>query len=292
MRSHLRLALLGDIHGNLPALEAALADLEGETPDAVYLLGDLVNRCPWNNEVMALLADQGWPSIQGNHDLVVGDLNTPASREPFTRREQFPLIYWTWEGLRPIYRQKLRTLPADTVVDLEEAPAIHLFHGVPGNSFVGIYPETSEREIAETFAPFDEAVIVCAHTHRPLDRTAGGKRVLNGGSIGLPYNSDPRAQYLILDLEQTPDGPAWQPTFRQVEYDRSHVPQAFRRSGMLEQAGPLAELYMRTVLTGEPWASDFGHWMKSQSQAVHEDLRGAVDLYLRVHGPHNWAFFD
>jgi hypothetical protein len=178
------------------------------------------------------------------------------------------------------------------VVELDDAPSIHLFHGVPGNSFVGVYPETSEPEIAETFAPFDEPVIVCAHTHRPLDRTAGGKRVLNGGSIGLPYNSDPSAQYLILDLEQTVDGPVWQPTFRRVEYDRSHVPDAFRRSGMLAQAGPLAELYMRTVLTGEPWASDFGHWMKSQPKAMHEDLRDAVEHYLREHGPHNWAFFE
>jgi predicted phosphodiesterase len=292
MTSRLRLAFLGDIHGNLPALEAALADVEGQSPDTVYLLGDLVNRCPWNNEVMALLADREWPSVQGNHDLVVGDLNTAACREPFKRRDHFPLIYWTWEGLRPAYHEKLRTLPPDLVVELDSAPPIHLFHGVPGDSFVGVYPETSEAEIAEMFAPFDEPLIVCAHTHRPLDRTAGGKRVINGGSVGLPYNSDPRAQYLILNLEQTADGPAWQPDFRQVDYDRSHVPAAFQRSGMLDHAGPLAELYMRTVLTGEPWASDFGHWMKSQTPEVHEDLRAAVDLYLRHHGPHNWAFFQ
>lgn len=292
MSSRLRLAFLGDIHGNLPALEAALVDLKEQSPDGVYLLGDLVNRCPWNNEVMALLDDYDWPSIQGNHDLVIGNLNTPASRPPFTQQDRFPIIYWTWHQLKRKYIERLLSLPADAVLALDDAPAIHLFHGVPNNPFVGIYPETSLDQIAETLAPFAEPVIVCAHTHRPLDRSVEGKRVLNGGSVGLPYNSDPRVQYLMLDLVDRRGTAVWEPSFRLVDYDRSHVPDAFARSGMLAQAGPLAELYMRTVLNGEPWASDFGHWMKDQPAELQQDLEESVSIYLRRHGPDNWAFMQ
>lgn len=292
MSRHLRLAFLADIHGNLPALEAAVADLDQQSPDAVYLLGDLVNRCPWNNEVMALILERGWPSIQGNHDQVIGDLNTPASREPFTERHRFPIIYWTWDHLEPSYIQHLRQLPEEMGVVIDGAPPIHLFHGVPHNPFEGIYPETSDDHIAETFAPFEEPLIICAHTHRPLDRGVNGKRVLNGGSIGLPYNSDPSAQYLLLDLIDETGTRQWQPIFRKVDYDRSGVPAAFEASGMLEHAGPLSELYMRTVLNGEPWASDFGHWIKNQPLSMRKNPHEAVEIYLRQHGPHNWAFFQ
>jgi hypothetical protein len=119
-----------------------------------------------------------------------------------------------------------------------------------------------------------------------------GKRILNGGSIGMPYNSDPRAQYLILDLVRDQGVFSWQPTFQKVDYDRTDVPDAFYQSGMLDEAGPVSELYMRTVLTGEPWISDFGHWIKEQPLNVRADLAGAVETYLRHHGPENWAFFS
>ena len=292
MSSHLRLAFIGDIHGNLPALEATLDDLSQQSPDAVYVLGDLVNRCPWNNEVMALLLDRDWPTIQGNHDLIIGDLNTAASRPPFTERQNVPVIYWTWEQLRRAHIEYLRRLPHDLQITIDEAPPIHLFHGVPGNSFIGVTPEMADDQIAETFTPFTEEVLICAHTHRPLDRSVEGKRVLNGGSVGMPYNSDPRAQYLLLDLVRQEGALTWQPTFQRIDYDRSDVPDAFQRSGMLDEAGPVSELYMRTVLTGEPWVSDFGHWIKNQPLDVRADIRHAVETYLRDHGPENWAFFS
>ena len=61
---------------------------------------------------------------------------------------------------------------------------------------------------------------------------------------------------------------------------------------MLDEGGPVAELYLRTVLTGEPWASDFGYWLKDQALEMRRDLREAVEIYLRQYGPENWAFFQ
>lgn len=287
----IRLAFLADIHGNLPALETVVADLAQQAPDAVYLLGDLVNRCPWNNEVMALLAEEGWPSIQGNHDLVLGNLNTPQNRPPFTDRQRFPLIWWTWEHLDRRYVERLRELPQELHVRIPGTPPLHLFHGVPGNPFVGILPETKAGKIEEALAPVPQGVVLCGHTHRPLDRQIGGRRLFNPGSVGMPYNGDPRAHYLLLDLVHHGDGPQWRPCFRRLRYSLSGVAAAYKASGMLDEAGPLVELYLRTVLQGEPWASDFGHWVKDQPLALRQDPEQAVQLYLDEHGPGHWAFF-
>lgn len=286
----LRLAILGDIHGNLPALEAVLAHLDQQSPDAVYLLGDLVNRCPWNREVMALLADRGWPSVIGNHDLVISRLHTPEIRPPFDERSRFPIMYWTWDHLPAEYIAHLHALPEEMVVILEGAPPIRLLHGVPGNPFVGIYPESPATEIARLFAAYAEPVIVSGHTHRPLDRLIGGQRFLNSGSVGLPYNGDPRAQYMVLDLIAGPAGPGWQPAFHRVQYDTAQVSAAFRSSGLLAEAGPVAQLYLRTVLNGEPWASDFGYWISTQPVAVRDNIDQAVECYLCTYGPGHWAF--
>jgi NAD(P)-dependent dehydrogenase (short-subunit alcohol dehydrogenase family) len=73
----MRIAVLADIHGNLPALEAVIADLHTQAPDAVYLAGDQICRVPWHNEVMAIVREQGWPGIFGNHEWVIGRIGTP-----------------------------------------------------------------------------------------------------------------------------------------------------------------------------------------------------------------------
>ena len=286
----LRLAFLADIHGNLPALEAVLADVRAQSPDAVYLVGDQINRCPWHNEVLDLLDTYDWPAIAGNHELVIGIIGTPHNYPPFTDRNRFAVLWWTWETLAPRHLRAIRTLPEQLHIHIDGAPRILMTHGTPGDAEVGFYPGFDDDTMRRFLVNVDEPVIVAAHTHRPLDRDLGRWRVFNGGAVGLPYNGDPRAQYLLLDLVATPDGPTWTPRFRQVDYDRLRVADAFVSSGLLDAAGPLARLDLRTVQTGHPWTSDFGVWMRSQPKSMRADMSHAVDVYLRTHGPGNWAF--
>lgn len=282
----MRLAFLADIHGNLPALEAVLSDLRHQSPDAIYLVGDQVNRCPWNNEVMALVIAAGWPTIAGNHDLIVGMVNTPHNRHPFTNRRRFPTLWWTQSQLTADHLAVLRQWPEELTITQPGLASIRVVHGIPGNAFVGILPEDREEKLRAVLTGVEEAVIVCGHVHRPLARTVDRWQVFNGGSVGIPYNGDPRAQYLLLD------GVAhqWVPTFRQIEYDHSSIPQAFITSGMQAAVGAMAELHLRTVMSGEPWTSDFGYWLKLQSAEVNNDLVRALELYFQQHGPGNWAF--
>lgn len=282
----MRIAFLADIHGNLLALEAVLADLEAQSPDQVYLVGDQINRCPWNTEVLDIVTERGWPAIHGNHDLVVGRIRTPENRPPFTEQSAFPTLWWTQETLPDHHLETIRKWPAELVIAHDGLPEIRLFHGVPGNAFVGILPEDSDMKVQEWLHDIDEPIIVCGHTHRPLARTVNDQKIYNGGSVGIPYNGDTRAQYLLLD--GTAKG--WEPTWRKIDYDHTPIPSAYQAAGLYEIAGPIVELHLRTVMSAEPWISDFGYWLRSQAPDIQDDKRNAVTRYLQEHGPGHWAF--
>ena len=290
----MRLAFVADIHGNLPALEAVLTDLAQQAPDAVYLVGDQINRCPWNNEVLDLLAEQAWPAIAGNHELVVGIIGTPRNHPPSTDRNRFAVLWWTWETLRGEHLTAIRDLPRERTIHVPGAPAIRLVHGIPGNAEIGFFPGLDDATMCELLTGVEEPVVVAGHTHRPLQRTlsrpVGRWQVFNGGSVGLPYNGDPRAQYLLLDLVHDAGTTHWRPTFRQLDYDHEQVAKAYLTSGLLDAAGPLAELDLLTVQTGYPWSSDFGIWMRTQPRTMRADMGNAIQTYLAQHGPGNWAF--
>ncbi len=286
----MRLAFLADIHGNLPALEAVLVDLRDTAPDQVYLMGDLVNRCPWNNEVMDVLAGRGWPSIVGNHDLVVGRINTPQNMPPFTDRQRFRSLWWTATTLHAHHLQTLRQLPAARRVDVRPFPPLRLIHGSPQNMFLGLYQEMNEATIATLLEGVAEPVVVCAHTHRTMARRTGGWTIYNGGSVGLPYGGAPQAQYLILDAVVEDGVHCWRAGFRNVAYDTGLLRPAFESSGMLAATGAIGELHLLTAETGQPYSSDFGIWLRSQPDDVRGDLDKAVPLYLANHRPGAWAF--
>ncbi|NJN81283.1 MAG: metallophosphoesterase family protein [Caldilineaceae bacterium] len=280
----MRIAILADIHGNLPALEAVVADLQTQAPDLVYLAGDQINRCPWNNEVMDLIDAWQWPAIYGNHEWIVAHLGTEKTQ--FAGRDRFPSLWWTRENLSPNHLATVCALPAERRLDLDDGPAIRLLHGVRGDPFVGMLPEAADAVLAAYLEPMEESVVISAHTHRPLARRVGRWQLFNPGSVGMPYNGDPRGQYMLLQSSAQ----GWQPIFRQVDYDRGRVAVAYRESGFQAACGPMAELYLRTVETGEPWASDFAYWMRFQTDELKHDPGRAVAAYVQQHGPGNWAF--
>lgn len=282
----MRIAVLADIHSNLPALEAVQADLHLAAPDMALLVGDQVNRCPWPNEVMDLIDAEGWPAIMGNHELMVKILGTSAAPVSFENRERFADLWWTKAQLTPAHMAQLHALPAERRIESAGGPTILMLHGLKDNPFEGFTTELSDAQIAAKLDGIDEPVVLSAHTHAPLARAVASKHVFNPGSVGMPYNGDPRAQYLLLDG----NGVSWQPTFRQVDYDRSLVREAFDRLGLFHAYGPLGPLYWQTIATGHPWVSDFQIWLREQPKTYIDNLEQAVALYLTVHGPGNWAF--
>jgi predicted phosphodiesterase len=214
-----RVAVISDVHGNLHALEAVLAAIERERPDAVWFLGDAVGYGPRPNECCAALASRADVGLCGNHDLVVlGKL----SIEDFSF-DAAAAALWSQQALEPAARAFLEPLqPRAAAEDVE------LFHGSARDP-VWEYVLSEDAALATLQATSSPLVLV-GHSHVPLalelsgDGVGGGvapagaevalgdgRWLLNPGSVGQPRDGDPRAAFLLLE-------PGVRASFRRVEY--------------------------------------------------------------------------
>jgi diadenosine tetraphosphatase ApaH/serine/threonine PP2A family protein phosphatase len=195
--------------------------------------------------------------------------------------------------MNPSHLELLRGLPLELGLCFPDAPPLRLVHGVPGNFFLGLRPDSPEGWVEEQLAGISERVVAAGHTHFPMARSIGansapdseGRLVINSGSVGIPYDGDPRTAYLWLEGGRS----GWQVAIRRLDYDRERVATAYVESGLAAAGGPLGEMVLRSVLSGLPWVSDFGYWMRQHENGA-LDLRDAQRLYDASHGPGRWAF--
>jgi len=289
------LALLSDIHGNLPAFEAVAADLLARRPDAVYVLGDMINGCPWSAEVMDRLLDLGWPMLLGNHEDALLQLGTSRIEPRYLDRDRYAALWWTREHLTERHLAVLAALPLESQLTLPEAPPLRIFHGVPGNISVGFRPDSRAEWIAHHLAAIPDGTVAGGHTHVPMTRWIsrpgvgaddGRWLVINSGSVGIPFDGDPRASYawLIGKLE------GWQAAIVRVPYDREAVAEGYRQSSLSTEGGVLGEMFLRSAMTALPWVSDFLWWLRRCFGDTPTDMVAALRRYDATHGPGRWAF--
>jgi len=232
----MRVAVVSDIHSNLHALEAALTAIEAEAPDELWCLGDLVGYGPRPNECCAGIAERADVCLAGNHDLVVlGTLDMADFAG-----EAAAAAEWTRGVLDENARAFLAPLQPQAKRD-----GVALYHG-SGRDPVWEYV-LSDDAAWWTFQAAAEPLVLVGHSHVPLtisfdgDSLHGGladegaevdlsgKRwLLNPGSVGQPRQGDPRAAYLLLDLD------AQRATFRRAEYDIERTQREMREAGLPE----------------------------------------------------------
>jgi putative phosphoesterase len=193
----MRVAALYDIHGNLPALKAVLDALRREDVDQIVIGGDVLPG-PMPVETLACLADIGLPVqfIQGNGDRVVlaHMAGEPIDEVPEQFRES---IFWTASRVSPEQRRWLGNWPSTCRVAVDELGAILFCHATPRNDTECFTRLTATERLAPVFAEVTQSVVVCGHTHMQFDRMVGNLRVVNAGSVGMPF-SQPRGAYWVL----------------------------------------------------------------------------------------------
>lgn len=206
----MRVAALCDIHGNLPALEAVLAEVRDAGIDEVIVGGDALPG-PMPVETLDLLAALHLPVryIRGNGDretLAAVDghelVTVPVAHQPPVR--------WGAAELRPDQVTSIRTWPVTTAIQLPGIGPVLFCHATPRSDTEIFTRATPEARIAVAFGEVRAAMVVCGHTHMPFDRTIAGVRVVNAGSVGMPFG-EPGAYWLLLDG----DGPH----FRRTPFD-------------------------------------------------------------------------
>ena len=236
----MRIAIVSDIHGNLTALEAVLADLRQTAPDLILNGGDLPQGGSSPVVVLDRIRDLGWPGVVGNTDEM---LYRPESLEEFASQSSAPPLLWP--PIRKMAEATRSLLGEDRLAWLRELPLVQihgslaLVHASPATCWRSPTEQSSDAELESIYSPLGKPRVVYGHIHKSFIRNVGGIEVANSGSVSLSYDGDPRASYLLLDESK--------PSIRRVEYEVDREIQALANCGL-----PHADWLARILKSASP----------------------------------------
>jgi len=214
-----RIAALYDIHGNLPALEAVLEEVEAADVDLIVAGGDVVMG-PMPRETLARLLDLDTPVefIQGNceREMLAVLAGAPVTVPDAVR----PILQWTGDQLSAGERALIAGWPATRRVTPAGLDDVLFCHATPRNDTDIFTRLTPDERLVLVFGCLDVPLVVCGHTHMPFDRTIGRVRVVNAGSVGMPFGA-PGADWLIIGSGVEP---------RHTSYDLARTAESIRAS--------------------------------------------------------------
>ncbi len=271
-----RIALLADIHGNLPALEAAIDDMQQFAPEHVVVAGDLINWGPFSADVLQIVTEKRWTLIRGNSAYYM--INAKPPRRP-AHWQHYTLIPWLYDQLTD-WRHWLAGLPDDLLLLYPDAPDVHLTHGIPGDCWTGIYSaehDSDEKVHGWLSGTARAKTLFCGHTHIPLNRRVGDYHIINPGSVGVPLLGDRVGSYMILD--GTADG--WQITaHRQLPLDPAPLFPAWEKQQFVERCGAAAVMVIEEMKQARILVHAFNQWMRDQHPDDQPTLHHAEDFLL------------
>ena len=228
----MRVAAIYDLHGNLPALDAVLAEVEREDVDLVVVGGDVVSG-PLPRETLERVLALGPRArlLRGNADReVVARAGRPAEPDEdlWSARDR-----WAAGQLTPSQLELLAGLPTSFALEVDGLGPTRFCHGTPRSDEEILTRVTPEAAVLEALGGVSERVVVGGHTHVQYERTAGGIRLVNAGSVGMPYEGQPGAYWALLgpDVEH-----------RRTAYDVDAAVARFRESGFPDAASHAAVL--------------------------------------------------
>jgi len=260
----MRIAVLADTHGNLPALQAALADLPQVRPDLVVINGDLINRGPSGRAVIEQLWDSALSSKMrftlGNHDdfVIKWKKRDPGLSELYGDA-LFGAVEWVSKEVPQSHLDWLGTLPYEIFLG---GIGVRISHGSPRHYREGYGESLGDAAFDEIVAEFPARVLVGSHTHKPYVRERGGTLMLNTGAAGASFNGDPRVHYLVLEVE----GGKVRHNLRLVNYDLEAAKRSFITSGLLEEGGLSAEIFYWELCNARSMLTPFWLWTEEEGR--------------------------
>jgi putative phosphoesterase len=231
-----KIALLGDVHANLPALEAVLSHAKNLGVDGIWNIGDFVGYGAFPNQVVNRMRKKKFTNIIGNYDAKV--LNFPKKDGNWSQNKH-PLKYlafkWAHENLSRKSRKFLGSLPDEREIEIGKHRFL-LVHGSPVSNEELLEPDTPERrllelnQLAKGTHGVEFAAIICGHSHQAFTRQVEKTLFINTGSVGRPDDGNPRAAYAILQVSEN----GLQVSHYRLEYDVDKAVAAIRNNGLPE----------------------------------------------------------
>jgi predicted phosphodiesterase len=260
----MRLAVLADVHGNLPALQAVLEDAQRQGMDGIVVAGDFSDG-PDAPEVIRVLRSLGGWMIRGNRENYFLAYHAGDAPDVWRTSEQWAGFRWMYDRLDGETLDFVASLPEQCAITIDGAAPFRVVHGSPGGvselllpdgnaTVMDLYRQAglpaiyhSSVTLSEVWPQFDEAVLLCAHSHIPWQQRRDGRLALNPGSVGASIDGDPRAHYALLSWQ----GNSWQGEQRAIAYDLERARAAYRDSGALAAGGAMTRAFLRCVETGQ-----------------------------------------
>jgi len=236
----MRIAIVSDIHANLTALEAVVADLEQQRPDLVVQGGDLLSGGSRPAEVIDRVRDLKWPGVHGNTDEMVWapDRLEAALQAPAFARMREALLTEIIPATRAAIGEArlawLQALPLEY-----RAADLAVVHASPGDVWRSPSANASDEELEQTYRPLGCSRLVFGHIHQSFVRRLPALTIINAGSVSLSYDGDPRAAYAIVDADSV--------VIRRIEYD---VEEEIAR--LVAAHDPYADYTAKVLRTGRP----------------------------------------
>ena len=243
----MKIAFFSDIHANLPALEAVLADIDNQMPDFVYCLGDLVGYNIWPNEVSTLIRERGIPTLAGNYDEGSGlssDDCGCAYKSDEEKANGAVSIAYTNKVVDDNTRAYLRMLPRHMSLEFQnnqEKIKLLMVHGSPRKINEYLFEDRPEKSLMRILEDAQADIMLFGHTHKPyhriLEYDLNGEKAfrhaINIGSVGKPKDGDPRACYAMMELNTSlslQDPTSVSVRFVRVDYDVEKAAKAVEKS--------------------------------------------------------------
>ena len=224
------IAFLSDIHGNLPALEAAVGNAKARGAGKIICAGDMTGYGPFPNEVCLFLKERRIPAIIGNYDqkaIEVAERGAAAAAR--MKQKKRKILLWTGAHLDDRSRRYLAGLPEHLTLRLPGGHHLLVVHGSPLSRDDAIYPSITRRGLEAKLGGFRPDVLVCGHTHIPFVKRIGGVLLVNCGSAGHPVDGDPRPAYALVCAEA---GAVPRGRIVRFEYDRKGTIAALEKTSL------------------------------------------------------------
>ncbi len=254
-----------------------IADLAAQAPDEVLVAGDLVGRGPGGERVARQIIEIGWRSLTGNHEELLLLCRNQTRPLNLSNTAMGDAADWMAEELSNEVSDFLQDLPFSLRAE-QKPEQLLVVHGSPKGVSDGLGPWTPDSVLQQHATETEAQVLVCAHTHRPLDRTFSGGRVVNVGAVGLPFNRDPRAQYAIFEVSET----TITVHRRAVAYDLQTTLSYYHSSGFSDHAPVIAELLRRELLQARPFLVKFIEWASRNNRPQDEASLAAFDRRMAI----------
>ena len=248
----MRLAVIADIHGSLPALEAVLDQIHAWKVDGLLVAGDMT--CgPNSAEVLRRLQAEKAQMVLGNNEGYLLTFDSGQAPDWWHTSRQWAFNRWVYQHIDRASLDILHSLPEQLVIDLPGTVPIRMFHGSLKKSNEHLFPGFGPEPLQQAFARTTEPVLVCGHSHILWKEQRDGRLAFNPGAVCFPGNGDLGAQYAILTWEKD----CWMVEHFSAAYDHSLVRKAFIDTGLLEEGGALARGFLLAIETGRDVALDF-----------------------------------